>query len=157
MSTKKYYRQILSLTIFASVFAILWLYWTVGRTIFTLLEGDVNMCGNFSTMRWTVVISYSVLAITLIVIQSVFLVKQLRSIKNGMLFNRCCGNLILWWGIVWFFYDLCAANVSEIIYSKVFSQVVIDGTIIGVPVIAWVFSQLYKMAAKVAEENNLTI
>lgn len=157
MNTKKYYRSFLSLTVFASVFALLWIYWTVGRTIVTLAMGDVNVCGNYATMRWAVVIGCSVLAVALIAIQSAFLLKQLRSIKYGVLFNRTCGNLILWWGIVWFFYDLCAANVSEAIYSKELSQVVIDGTIIGVPVIAWVFSQLYKMAAEVAEENNLTI
>ena len=31
MDSKKYYRQILPLAIFATIVALFWIYWTVGR------------------------------------------------------------------------------------------------------------------------------
>jgi hypothetical protein len=63
----------------------------------------------------------------------------------------------MWWGIVWVFYDFCATNLPEMIYAKELTQIVADGTMVGVAVIAFVFSFLYRIATDVAEENNLTI
>lgn len=157
MDSKKYYRQILPLTIFATVVSLFWIYWTVGRTVVSLM-GDISvMSGEHETLRWSIVAGYTILSVVLVIIQTVFLVKQLRSLKRGVMFKPGCWKLIMWWGIVWVFYDFCATNLPEMIYAKVLTQIVADGTMIGVPVIAFVFSFLYRIATDVAEENNLTI
>ncbi|MBR3766465.1 MAG: hypothetical protein IKL11_04805 [Muribaculaceae bacterium] len=157
MDSKKYYHQILPLAIFATIVALCWIYWTVGRTIFTLM-GDASVLNDeHYKLRWSIVIGYSVLALALIAIQTIFFVKQLRSLKQGVMFKPGCWKLILWWGIVWVFYDFCATNLPEMIYTKELTQIVVDGTMVGVPVIAFVFSFLYRVATDVAEENNLTI
>lgn len=157
MNAKKYYHQILPLAIFATIVSLCWVYWTVGRTIFTFMGDDVVKWNELEPLRWAIVIGYSALAIVLITIQTIFLVKQVRSIKQGVMFKRGCWKLIMWWGIVWVFYDFCAANLPEMIYSQRLTKIVIDETMVGVAVIAFVFSFLYRIAAEVAEENNLTI
>lgn len=157
MDSKKYYRQILPLAIFATIVSLAWIYWTVGRTIFTLVGDNAIIGGDHASLRWGIIIGYSVLALVLITIQTIFFVKQLRSLKRGIMFNRGCWKLILWWGIVWVFYDFCAANLPEMIYSQRLTKIVIDETMVGVAVIAFVFSFLYRIATDVAEENNLTI
>ena len=157
MNAKKYYHQILPLAIFATIVSLCWVYWTVGRTIFTFMGEDVVKWNELEPLRWAIVIGYSALAIVLITIQTIFLVKQVRSIKQGVMFKRGCWKLIMWWGIVWVFYDFCAANLPEKIYSQRLTKIVIDETMVGVAVIAFVFSFLYRIAAEVAEENNLTI
>ena len=157
MNAKKYYHQILPLAIFATIVSLCWVYWIVGRTIFTFMGDDVVKWNELEPLRWAIVIGYSALAIVLITIQTIFLVKQVRSIKQGVMFKRGCWKLIMWWGIVWVFYDFCAANLPEMIYSQRLSKIVIDETMVGVAVIAFVFSFLYRIAAEVAEENNLTI
>ena len=158
MEAKKYYRQILPLAIFAMVVSLFWIYWTVGRSVVTFVGDDVVVNWNeFEPLRWAIVIGYSVLALVLIAIQTIFFVKQLRSLKRGIMFNRGCWKLILWVGIVWVFYDFCAANLPEMIYSQRLTKIVIDETMVGVAVFAFVFSLLYRIATDVAEENNLTI
>lgn len=157
MNAKKYYHQILPLAIFATIVSLCWVYWTVGRTIFTFMGDDVVKWNELEPLRWAIVIGYSALAIVLITIQTIFLVKQVRSIKQGVMFKRGCWKLIMWWGIVWMFYDFCATNLHEMIFAKELTQIIADGTMVGVPVIAFVFSFLYRIAAEVAEENNLTI
>lgn len=157
MDSKKYYRQILPLAIFATIVSLAWIYWTVGRTIVSLMGDDCMVNGEYETLRWTIVAGYAILSVVLVVIQTVFLVKQLRSLKRGVMFKPGCWKLIMWWGIVWVFYDFCATNLPEMIYAKELTQVVADGTMVGVAVIAFVFSFLYRIATDVAEENNLTI
>ena len=157
MDSKKYYRQILPLVIFATIVSLGWLYWTIGRTIVSLIGNNAIIGGDHESLRWSIVIGYSALAIILVLLQTVFLIKQMRSIKRGVMFKRGCWKLIMWWGIVWMFYDFCATNLPEMVYSQKLTQLIADGTMIGVPVIAFVFSFLYRIATDVAEENNLTI
>ena len=157
MNAKKYYHQILPLVIFATIVSLGWIYWTVGRTIITFMGDNSVVGGDHESLRWSIVIGYMILAIVLVAIQTIFLVKQLRSIKQGVMFKRGCWKLIMWWGIVWMFYDICASNLPEMMYSQQLTQIIADGTMVGIPVIAFVFSFLYRIAAEVAEENNLTI
>ena len=157
MDSKKYYRQILPLAIFATIVSLAWIYWTVGRTIFTLVGDNAIIGGDHASLRWGIIIGYSVFALILIAIQTIFFVKQLRSLKQGIMFKPGCWKLIMWWGIVWMFYDFCSTNLPEMMSAKELTQIVAEGTMVGVPVIAFVFSFLYRVATDVAEENNLTI
>ena len=157
MDAKKYYRQILPLVIFATIVSLGWLYWTIGRTIATFMGDNVILSGDHEPLRWSIIIGYATLAIILVLLQTIFLAKQVRSIRYGVMFKRGCWKLIMWWGIVWMFYDFCATNLPEMVYSPQLTQLIADGTMVGVPVIAFVFSFLYRIATDVSEENNLTI
>ncbi len=157
METKKYYRPILTLAIIVSLCSLFWLYWTIGRTIFTLGDEGLPLRDGYETLQIAIIIGYSIFAIALVAIQMIFVIKQLKSIRNGILFDKSIVKYILTWGIVWIFYDFCAGNIGQMIYNEVFNEITIHGTLIGIPTIAITFAILYKMAADVATENNLTI
>lgn len=156
MNTKNYCRPILILTIIVSLLSVLWLYLTLGRTIYSLSE-DITIPLHYNSFNQVIVLLYAILPISMITIQIVFFIKQLQSIRNGILFSPTCYKLIFCWGIIWIFYDFCAANIANAIYFNNINQIVIDGTIIGIPAIAFTFAFLYKTATDIAEENNLTI
>lgn len=139
------------------VMSLFWLYWTVGRSINTIEAGMIPMRVGYETLQMTLIASYSVLAVALITVQMMFLVKQLQSIKNGVIFDRMLAKYLIIWGVLWFFYDFAATNVWQMAMNCEFECIVMDGTMVGIPVISVVFAILYKMAAEVSEENNLTI
>lgn len=157
METKKYYRPILILAIIVSLCSLFWLYWTIGRTIFTLEDDGLPLREGYETWQIAIITGYSIFAIVLVVIQMIFVIKQLKSIRNGILFDKSNVKYILTWGIIWIFYDFCAGNIGQMIYNEAFNEITIHGTLIGIPTIAITFAILYKMAADVATENNLTI
>ena len=157
MNTKNYYRPILALAIIVSICSLLWIYWTVGRTIFTLTDDSLPLRDGYEMWQMGIIACYSIFAIALVSIQMIFLVKQLKSIKSGILFDRANAKYIMLWGILWIFYDFCATNISTMIYNKAFNEITIDGTLIGIPTIVFTFAILYKIASDVATENNLTI
>lgn len=157
METKKYYRPILILAIIVSLCSLFWLYWTIERTIFTLGADGLPLRDGYETLQIAIITGYNIFAIALVVIQMTFIIKQLKSIRNGILFNKSIVKYILTWGIIWIFYDFCAGNIGQMIYNEVFNEITIHGTLIGIPTIAITFAILYKMSADVATENNLTI
>ncbi|MBQ7042600.1 MAG: hypothetical protein IJN66_07845 [Muribaculaceae bacterium] len=157
METKKYYRPILILAIIVSLCSLFWLYWTIGRTIFTLEDDGLPLREGYETWQIAIITGYSIFAIVLVAIQMIFVIKQLKSIRNGILFDKSNVKYILTWGIIWVFYDFCAGNIGQMIYNEGFNEITIHGTLIGIPTIAITFAILYKMAADVATENNLTI
>lgn len=154
MNSTKYYGQIKAMTITVAILSILWFYWTTGRSILTIITSSTI---NFSLFQFGICLCYSIFAIALIVVQIIFLIKQMKSIKNGILFDRSCIKYLTSWGILWFFYDICSSNIANIISDGALNELVIDGTALGIPVIAITFAILYRMAVEVSEENNLTI
>ena len=111
----------------------------------------------YETLQLGVAVGYSVFALALIAVQIIFLAKQMKSIKNGVLFDRSSAKFLMIWGLLWIVYDFCAANVGQMVINGNFSEIVIHGTLVGIPMIAFAFATLYRLAADVAEENNLTI
>ena len=157
MTTKNYYKPILTLAIVVLICSLFWLYWTLGRSLNMILDGDIPLRNGFEFWQISFITSYSALSITLIVVQIIFLLKQLKSIRNGYLFEKSNTKYIIIWGILWIFYDFCSGNISTMISNNAFNEIVIEGTLIGIPTIVITFAILYKMAADVADENNLTI
>ena len=157
MKTTKYYKQMKAVMIFTVIMSLFWLYWTIGRTFNTISDDGVPLRDGYEVWQIGFVASYSIFAIALMVVQFIFLIKQMKSIKNGMLFDKSSAKYLILWGVLWLFYDFCSGNVGQMIINGAFNEIVIHGTTIGFPVIAITFAILYKMAANVAEENNLTI
>ena len=155
MKTLKYYKQIKAIMAVTIVASLFWLYWTVGRTINTL--NDIPFREGYEVMQWGIAVGYCGFAMALMVAQVAFLVKQIKSIANGVLFDKSSARILVLWGLLWVGYDLCSANVGQMVINGAFNEIVIHGTTVGIPVIAFTFAVLYRMAADVAEENNLTI
>lgn len=155
MKTLKYCKQIKAIMLITIVASLFWFYWAVIRTINTL--NDVPFRDDYEILQWGIAVGYCAFALSLMVVQMVFMVKQIKSITNGVLFDRSSAKILVLWGLLWVGYDLCSANVGQMLLNEVFNEIVIHGTTVGIPVIAFTFAVLYRMAADVAEENNLTI
>ncbi len=155
MKTLKYYKQIKTIMVVAIAASLFWFYWTVGRSINTL--NGVPLRDGYEILQSGIAVGYCAFALLLMVVQLMFLVKQMKSIKNGVLFGRVCAKYLVVWGILWIGYDLCSANVGQMVINGTFNEFVIHGTTVGIPVIAFTFAVLYRMAVDVADENNLTI
>ena len=155
METTKYYKRMKAITIVTGVLSLLWIYWTVGRTIATL--SCVPLREGHEISQMSVAIGYCASALLMIAMQMIFLIKQMKNLKNGVLFDKTSTKYVAIWGACWVVYDLCSGNIDHRIVSGVFDQLVIQGTALGIPIIAFAFAILYRLAADIAEENNLTI
>ena len=155
MKTSKYYKQMKTITIAAVVASLFWLYWTVGRTINTIYS--VPLREGYEVSQVCIAIGYCAFALALMAVQMVFLVKQMKSIKSGVLFDKSSAKYLMAWGLLWIGYDFCSANIGRMVINGNFNEIVIHGTLVGIPMIAFAFATLYRLAADVAEENNLTI
>ena len=157
MKTSKYYKQMKAVMIFTVIMSLFWLYWTIGRTFVTISDDGVPLRDGYEVWQIGFIASYSIFAIALMVVQFIFLIKQMKSIKNGIIFAKSNSKYLVIWSILWLFYDFCASQVGNMIAAGIFNQITIHGTIIGIPIVVLLFAILYKLAADVAEENNLTI
>lgn len=155
MKTSKYYKQMKTITIAAVVASLFWLYWTVGRTVNTFSE--VPLRAGYEASQIGIAVGYCAFALALMAVQMVFLVKQMKSIKSDVLFDKSSAKYLMAWGLLWVGYDFCSANIGQMVINGNFNEIVIHGTLVGIPMIAFAFATLYRLAADVAEENNLTI
>ena len=155
MKATKYYKQMKAITIATIAASLFWLYWTVGRTINTIYS--VPLRESYEILQASIATGYCVFALALIAVQMIFLVKQMKNIQNGLLFDKSNAKYLATWGLLWIGYDFCSANIGQMIINDAFNEITIHGTTIGIPVIAFTFAILYRLAADVAEENNLTI
>lgn len=157
MKTTKYYNQMKAVVIAAAAMSIFWLYWTVGRSINTLSWNDVPLRAGYEAMQIGVVVCYCLLSIALVGVQMTFLVKQMKCAKSGVLFEKRSVKYLVAWAVLWVFYDFCSSNLGMMLLKGEFNEIVLHGTVFGIPAIAVAFAILYSKAADVAEENNLTI
>lgn len=85
-----------------------------------------------------------------------FLIKQHKSIKNGVLFPRSNVLIMYFMAAFYFLGNFCQENIKTFISAETPHVVLnFDTTIYTLLLI--IFALLYKVAAKVSEENNLTI
>lgn len=157
MKTAKYYRQMKVVVLGTILMSIFWIYWTMGRSINMFVSGDVPLRDGYEAIQISLIVGYCVFAFGLIVVQMIFLFLQLKGLKKGILFDRALVKYLVIWGVLWLFYDFASGNIGQMVINSAFNEIVIPGTMIGIPAIVFTFAILYKMAADVSEENSLTI
>lgn len=85
-----------------------------------------------------------------------FLIKQHKAIKNGVLFPRANVLIMYFMAAFYFLGNFCQENIKTFISAETPHIVLnFDTTIYTLLLI--IFALMYKVAAKVSEENNLTI
>ena len=85
-----------------------------------------------------------------------FLIKQHKDIKNGVLFPRANVLIMYFMAAFYFLGNFCQENIKTFISAETPHIVLnFDTTIYTLLLI--IFALMYKVAAKVSEENNLTI
>ena len=158
MNAKKYLNQMKGIFVVASLAALFWLYWTIGRTVFSLTDWDIEVReGVKGVFQWGIVIGYCFFSLCLVAVQMWFLIRQIRSLKKGIMFDKGCATIIFSWGILWFLYDFCSTNLGLMYGHQAFNTITIDGTMVGIPMVAITFAILYRMATEISEEQSLTI
>ena len=103
MKATKYYKQMKAITIATIVASLFWLYWTVGRTINTIYS--VPLRESYEILQASIATGYCVFALALIAVQMIFLVKQMKNIQNGLLFDKSNAKYLATWGLLWIGYD----------------------------------------------------
>ena len=156
MNTDKYYRQMKWLTGFAVLCCIFWIYWITGRTIVSYMQIPVDE-PEYILSRDIVMIGSNVSMAALIFLLLRFMVIQLKSLKNGVLFCKKGYRCMFAWAAIWPVYDCCASSFELMVSRGKYDVIEVPGSAIGVTFIIITFAILYKIATEVAEENNLTI
>ena len=156
MNTDKYYRQMKWLTGFAILCSIFWIYWITARTIVTYMQIPVDE-PEYILSRDIVMIGSNVSMAALIFLLLRFMVIQLKSLKNGVLFCKKGYRCMFTWATIWPVYDCCASSFELMVSRGKYDVIEVPGSAIGVTFIIITFAILYKIATEVAEENNLTI
>jgi hypothetical protein len=88
----------------------------------------------------------------------VFLAKQLKAIKNGVLFPSVNTKIMYAIAICYFIGENCSDNIStSVLFKGNTGSFVIDGDTWIYTAVLVVFAIMYNIAVKVSEENNLTI
>lgn len=152
---KNYYLQMKCILAAAILFSAIWLRFTIGRciNIAELTQATAVKDSSLAAIHTAFIVTAGITSVILVIIQLLFLGKQLSSLKNGTLFARGLHKYIIAWGIVWIIYSISYETNAD----GVLKEMVIHGDTFGVPVVMLTFAILYKIAAEVSEENNLTI
>lgn len=105
-------------------------------------------------LQGTIVIFRFLGAVALFGLLIAFMVNSINGLNNGVLFPRKNIGILYGAAVASFIFLFCQSNISMILGERVFK---IDIQEIVVPALICTFAILYKVAARVSEENSLTI
>lgn len=89
------------------------------------------------------------------ILMTIFIIKSVRALKNGVLFPRCNVGILYGSAASFFLYRFCYSNMG--IASGVERNLLINLDDVIVLLVIIIFAIIYKFAVKVSEENSLTI
>lgn len=89
----------------------------------------------------------------------VFLVKQYKAVKSGVLFPRANIGIIYTIAVCYLIGNFCHANFDTLVIPEIegTANLVISTDTLIYAMLLLVFASIYKIAVKVSEENTLTI
>ncbi len=148
------YKQCLRLSLFAIAFTLLWSIWCAVQTIYTFEDPTLP---NMEPLQVIVFLLYCALPLTLLIVTIVLSMKLLRGLKRKEMFSQKCIPWLVAWGIVYAFTDFIQNNVGIWGLTGDIFAVTISPSCIVVPIFVFIFSALFRLAAKVSEDSNLTI
>lgn len=87
----------------------------------------------------------------------VFLFKQIKAIKSGVLFPGVNVNILYCIAGCYLIGNICDDNIATALTSSGHTAFVINGDTLLYAALLVIFALIYKVAVRVSEENNLTI
>ena len=84
-----------------------------------------------------------------------FMFKSLLALKSGILFPKANALILVVAAAVNLLYNFCDSNIGIVVESD--RMLVIDDKTLLLPLILTAFALIYSLAAKISEENRLTI
>lgn len=158
METKKH-KTMIGISIFAVLLCIASIGWIISQSYYILMAADeCNLWHeDLYPIQYTIFYGRLIFKSLFYLLIIAFLFKQLKAIKNGVLFPR--GNVKILYGMAlsYFIGNTCDENVSTaLLFDNRGSLVLNSDTWIYVALLI-VLALIYKVAVSVSEENNLTI
>ena len=124
----------------------------------TLIDSSAFGVKWIADVRWlqvTILIGRMAGGIAFSILIAVFMVNSAKSLKNGVLFPSCNVGILYGTAASFFIYSFFASNLG--IVSGAERNLLIDTDNLIVTLMIVIFANIYKVAVKVSQENNLTI
>ena len=160
MKTKSY-KRMMGVTIFASLLCTVSIVWIIAQSYFISTqsgEGCIHWHEDLYPMQLVIFIGRLLFKTSFYTLIMVFLAKQLKAIKNGVLFPSVNTRIMYAIAACYFIGENCSDNIStSVLFKGNTGSFVIDGDTWIYTAVLVVFAIMYNIAVKVSEENNLTI
>ena len=160
MKTKSY-KRMMGVTILASLLCTVSIVWIIAQSYFISTqsgEGCIHWHEDLYPMQLVIFIGRLLFKTSFYALIMVFLAKQLKAIKSGVLFPSVNTRIIYAMAACYFIGENCSDNIStSLLFEGNTGSFVIDGDTWIYTAVLVVFAIMYNVAVKVSEENNLTI
>ena len=160
MKTKSY-KRMMGVTILASLLCTVSIVWIIAQSYFISTqsgEGCIHWHEDLYPMQLVIFIGRLLFKTSFYALIMVFLAKQLKAIKSGVLFPSVNTRIIYAMAACYFIGENCSDNIStSLLFEGNTGSFVIDGDTWIYTAVLVVFAIMYNIAVKVSEENNLTI
>ena len=151
----------MGVTIFASLLCTVSIVWIMTQSYFISTqsgEGCIHWHEDLYPVQLVIFIGRLLFKTSFYALIIVFLAKQLKAIKNGVLFPSVNTRIIYAMAACYFIGENCSDNIStSLLFDGNTASFVIDGDTWIYTAVLIVFALMYNIAVKVSEENNLTI
>ena len=160
MKTKSY-KRMMGVTILASLLCTVSIVWIIAQSYSISTqsgEGCIHWHEDLYPMQLVIFIGRLLFKTSFYALIMVFLAKQLKAIKSGVLFPSVNTRIIYAMAACYFIGENCSDNIStSLLFEGNTGSFVIDGDTWIYTAVLVVFAIMYNVAVKVSEENNLTI
>ncbi len=159
METKGY-KGMMGVTIFASLLCIVSIVWILCQSYFISTssgEGCIVWHDELYPLQAGIFIGRLVFKTLFYALIMAFLFKQLKAIKDGMLFPRANVKIMYTIAVCYLIGNLCDENITTALLFEDSGKFVINSDTLLYAALLVIFALIYKVAVKVSEENNLTI
>ena len=160
MKTKSY-KRMMGVTILASLLCTVSIVWIIAQSYFISTqsgEGCIHWHEDLYPMQLVIFIGRLLFKTSFYALIMVFLAKQLKAIKSGVLFPSVNTRIMYAIAACYFIGENCSDNIStSVLFEGNTGSFVIDGDTWIYTAVLVVFAIMYNIAVKVSEENNLTI
>lgn len=156
----KCYKGMMGVTIFASLLCVVSIVWIVVQSYFICTEsgeGCIVWHEELYPIQYTIFYGRLIFKSLFYLLIMVFLFKQLKAIKNGVLFPRNNVKILYGMALSYFIGNTCDENVSTALFFENSGSLVLNSDTWLYVALLVVFALIYKVAVSVSEENNLTI
>lgn len=160
---RKNYKLLNGTAIMAAILCSVQIVWLVMQSWFISglggVDGEINWDNEVLPFQLTVFTCRLLFCIAYNIAIIIFLIKTMKALKNGIIFPRSNISLLYFTAICYFIGTLSRDNFDNILLTQTprATFFAIDSSTILITLLLVVFALLYKIAADISEENNLTI
>lgn len=150
----------MGVTIFASLLCIVSIVWILCQSYFVCTEsgeGCIVWHEELYPLQAGIFIGRLVFKTLFYVLIMMFLFKQLKAIKDGIIFPRVNVKIMYTIAACYLVGNICDDNISTALICGDNGAFVINSDTLLYAALLVIFALIYKVAVKVSEENNLTI